>query len=524
MTPPSSAPAAGAGTALGVFAPRAADPQRKSKLAALAPQLDALYRARSVEAGASGAAVGIVMDGELVYAGFFGERDVETHAPVDIDTVFRVGSLTKSFTATAILQLRDRGLLSLDSPAKLYVPAIASFRGMPPDAPAITVRHLLTMTSGLAYDDTWGPVTFGYDDQRFDRFIQSGVPLASPPGERFAYSNLGYALLGKIVERVSGRSFRDYVSANVLAPLGMASSGWTASRERLAVGYHRRDNALLPEPRPDDGAFAPAGGLYSSLRDYARYMAFQLSAHGARDAPEVAPLQRSSVREMHGGYAWMRWGDDVPVATRRDGRLFLMASSYGFGWVNHTTCAYEGLVQHGGYEPGYFAYMRLLPKDRIAFVTFSTTAAIGDFKTFEAALSLLRGAGLLDTNAPIPPALTRASASVNQLLGRWDPRLATEVFDPDSLKYSFFATIEQDFARLSRDHGACKPAGPLVAPNPTQARWRVACERGAIRFNLWLNPAPEPQVQLVRWEEEPATATTNESSSSEHVVDSPCKE
>jgi CubicO group peptidase (beta-lactamase class C family) len=327
--------------------------------------------------------------------------------------------------------------------------------------------------------------------------------LASAPGEVYAYSNLGYALLGRVIEAVSGQAFRDYLSEHVFAPLGMSSTGWQP-QPGMAVGYFRRGDELVPEPRPDDGEFAPAGGMYSSLQDLSRYVAFQLSAYAEPFVPDMHPLRGASVRELHRGQAWMRWGLDVPVASRdATGRLSLMASNYGFGWVNSTTCNYEGLIQHGGFEPGYSASIALLPKHRIGFVTLAATGGIRDRKTFEAALGLLEDGGLLSLSEPPSPALLRAHDNVNRLLQKWDDALARDTFDETSLKYSWFSRISQDLARLSGEHGPCHPVGELVSGSKTQLSWRMSCEHGRIDLSLWLTPGLHPSVQLLQWKEYP---------------------
>jgi CubicO group peptidase (beta-lactamase class C family) len=490
-------------SALGKFVPRPASVERKLELQAATAQLDELYRARFAAAGATSAVVGIVMDGELVYQQSFGVLDTASDTRPNADTLFRIGSLSKSFAATAILKLRDEGKLALDDAAARYVPEVAKVRGAVDGAPLITIRQLLTMTSGLAYDDTWGPVSYGYDHGELRRFFEDGVALASPPGERVAYSNLGYAILGLVIERVSRRPFRDYVTDNVLEPLGMSASRWAPRAENMAIGY-RKPGQLLPEPHPNDGVFAPAGGIYSTLRDFSRYVAFQLSAYGEPTAPEVAPLLRATVREMHQGHAWMRWGHDTAVASydAKQG-LKLMASSYGYGWVNNTTCDYEGIVQHGGYEPGYYAYVRLLPRHRLAVITFSATAAVGGYETFRGALTVLRDRGLLEPVEPLTPTLLEAQGQVNRLLASWDDELGRATFDPGSLQYSWFSTIATDLQNLARTHGACQPDGPLVASSATQASWRVRCSRGAIDLSLWLSPAAKPRVQHLTWQEYP---------------------
>ncbi len=488
------------------FVPSRASPERKARLLAAKSALDDVYRARLRDSGATAAAVGIVLEGELVYVGAFGERDAASHAAIDESTVFRMGSLTKSFAAAAVIQLRDRGLLQLDAPVARYLPELARLRPATSDEGPMTVRHLLNMTSGLPDDDTWGPVSFGYDDAELARFLESRPRLSSAPGERYAYSNLGYALLGKIVERVTRQSFLGYLQEHVLAPLGMAATGWERPTQGLAIGYYRDAASaarLLEEPHPDDGVFAPAGALYTTLHDYARYMSFQLAAYPARDAAETGPLLRSSLREMHTGQTWMRWDADMPVAKKAaDGSLSLMAARYGYGWVQQTTCAYDGIVQHGGYEPGYFSYVRLLPKHGLGIVVFSTTAAIGDASTFERALGVLRQAGVLELpRDPLSADLTRSIADVTELLARFDDAKFRQMFDPGSLRYSWLASIPTAFAALNRTHGTCRLGGEPQSVSPTQARWRLECERGALSLSVVLAPTVPPKIASVHWKE-----------------------
>ena len=143
------------------FSPAPADAERRAKLIALTPALDAFFASKLKETGATGFAVGIVLGGELVYQRGFGVRDVAHATPVDSDTVFRIASMTKSFTALSVMKLRDEGRVQLDEPAAMYVP---EFRALVPptrDAPPISLRLLMTNASGLAYDDLWGAVTFG---------------------------------------------------------------------------------------------------------------------------------------------------------------------------------------------------------------------------------------------------------------------------------------------------------------------------------------------------------------------------
>ncbi len=489
------------------FLPRAADPARKAKLTAAAPRLDEHFAKMFSESQATAAVVGIVLDGELAYSRAFGVRDVESKTAVDENSVFRIASMTKSFTAAAVMKLRDEGKVALEAPAATYLPELGFLSGPTRDAPAISVRHLLTMSSGLAYDDAWGAVTFGTTDEELGRFIRSGLLLADPPGQRYAYSNLGYALLGKIVERVSGMRFRDYVTANILRPLAMTSTVWESGDvppARLAVGYRREQDKVTPEARPPEGVFEASGGLYTSLRDYARYVAFQLAAYPARDEPESGPLRRATLREMHEGHRWIRWGEDKPVARQSaDGQLWLSAAQYGFGWVNNTMCPYEGIVQHGGYEPGYVSTVHLLPRHGLGVVVFSTTEPVG-WRSIDGTLTILRDAGLLDATPPAAtePALADARDTVGRLLDKWEVALVDRTFDRASLKFPWLANLREDFARLTREHGRCSSEGAIRQHNRSQGGWRLRCERGAIEFTMSLTPSTPSRIQNIEWKQE----------------------
>jgi CubicO group peptidase (beta-lactamase class C family) len=487
-------------------APAGVDPARRQRLVAIAPRIDEYLHVRRAASRATGAAMGIVLDGELVYAGFVGLRDAERHDPVGVDTVFRIASLTKSFTAMAALKLRDEGKLELDAPLAEYLPELRLV-GLAADAPPPTVRQLLTMTSGLPYDDEWGAVTLGLDAAAFDALLGRGVVLSSAPGERHAYSNLGYALLGRVIAAVSGEAYRDYVREQLLEPLGMRATVWEAADvppERLATGYRRERDALLAAERPSDGEFAAAGGLYTSVRDYARYMALQLSAYPPRPGAETGPVRRSTLREMHAGQRAFRWSDQVPIVRHMpDGRLALSAPSYGLGWVQQTTCAYDGIVQHGGFEPGYFASVRLLPREALGVVVFSTTEPLGDYETFEHVLGLLREAGVLErASAPPAPDLEQAADALTRLLGHWDEALAAASLDPHGLRSSWLAPLRGEFAERAQRFGACSRQGPVSSEQPSSGRFRLACERGALELELLLTPALPARVQAVHVREE----------------------
>jgi CubicO group peptidase (beta-lactamase class C family) len=198
--------------------------------------------------GQPGFAYGIVLDGELVHAAGFGELCLGGPAP-DADTVFRIASMTKSFTASAVLALRDDGALRLDDPAEAYLPEL---RGWPPvtrDSVPVSLRHLLTMTAGFPTDDPWGDRQQGMPLEEFSAFLAGGVSFARAPGIGFEYSNLGYAILGRVITAVTGAAYQDYVRDRLLRPLGMTRTGFEAAEFTTGLAHVRAVRRVRPDGR-----------------------------------------------------------------------------------------------------------------------------------------------------------------------------------------------------------------------------------------------------------------------------------
>src|SRR6201994_4371326 len=197
--------------------------------------LDALAEGYQQRGAQPGLDYGVVAGGRLVHAGGLGERRIGGPPP-DAGTVFRIASMTKSFTASAILTLRDDGLLKLDDLAEDYVPELRGWPLVSPDSARISIRHLLTMTAGFPTDDPWGDRQQGLPLVEFGALLSGGIGVNWAPGTRFEYSNLGYAILGRIVTAVSGHQYPDFIRHRLLAPLGMARTGFEAEEFEVPGG------------------------------------------------------------------------------------------------------------------------------------------------------------------------------------------------------------------------------------------------------------------------------------------------
>jgi CubicO group peptidase (beta-lactamase class C family) len=443
-----------------------------------------------------GLAVGIVIDGELVYAKAFGVRDTSSNAPVDVNTMFRIASMTKSFTAMAILQLRDAGKLSLDDPVERFIPELRALPYPTRDSAPITIRQLLTHTGGFPEDNPWADRQVAANDD-YERLVKKdGISFSTAPGVGFEYSNLGYSMLGQIIEKVSGTRFQDYLTANVLRPLGMTS---TVCEEkdvpagRLARGYRLVDEAMVAQPNPPDGAMASAGCLYSSLNDMAKYAAFHLWAWPPRDTPDTGPLRRSSVREMHAA------SRHVALAVRQgseDRPRGAVSMGYGLGFEVRDTCELDHVVEHSGGLPGYSSFIQILPEHGVGVITLASTPTGAHFRFVSDVVRQLSATGGLVKRAAAPaPSLTAAQETVNRLVAQWDDGAVDAAFIPTFFDETPKVKLKADFEALRAAHGACRADGEMEAYNGLRGKWKLSCERGWIDLFVTLAPTVPARIQ-----------------------------
>ncbi len=478
---------------------RFTDPTRTATLAAAFPQVDRLLREFAARREAPGFAYGIIVDGALVHVGTGGYRHVESRAPVETTTVFRIASMTKSFTAVAILQLRDAGKLALEDPAERYVPELAGLRYPTSDAPRITIRHLLTHSAGFPEDNPWGDQQLAATDDEMAVMMRSGIPFSNAPGIAYEYSNFGWAILGRIVANVSGMPYPRYIADQVLAPLGMRVTTLEAASvppARLAHGYRRQDGQWLEEAQLPDGAFGPMGGMLTSVGDLGRYVGFMLDAWPPRDGEETGPLRRASRREMQ---QIVRFSGASAAYDTTARELSLAAGGYGYGLRVAQSCEFRTSVSHTGGLPGFGSIMRWLPEHGVGIVALGNLTYTGWSGVVDEALGLLAESGALQPRAPQPsPVLLARQADVTQLVTSWDVALATSM-----AAMNLFRDEPADRRRAAIERvrdaagGQCRNEGPFVAENALRGRWRMRCADGDIRVAITLAPTEPAQVQFL---------------------------
>lgn len=287
-------------------------------------------------------AVLVAQDGDVMLSEGYGLANVEWEIPATASTRFRIASVTKQFTAAAILVLEEAGKLSVNDKVHEHWP----------EAPAqwqdVTVFHLLTHTSGIpesavpsAGGDTRRPVGPSTPEQVIGRFLDR--PLDFAPGTRWSYSNSGYLVLGFLIEKISGLSYASFVEQNIFAPLAMTDSGYdsyTTVISRRAMGYRRVGDGFLNAPYLDMSLPYAAGGLYSSVEDLLKW------TRGLFGGELLSP---ASVARM-----------TTPVM-----------SEYGFGVVMSTDDAGRAFIYHTGGIPGFSSVLLYYPERRITVAALS---------------------------------------------------------------------------------------------------------------------------------------------------------
>lgn len=473
---------------------------RVDRLMSAMPHIDQMIRDFATREHIPGAAWGVIIDGRLAHVGVTGFRDLATKAPVDTSSVFRIASMTKSFTAMAILRLRDEGKLSLDDAAERYVPELAGLAYPTTDSPKITIRHLLSHAGGFPEDNPWGDQQLARTDDEMSRMMRAGIPFSNTPGVAYEYSNYGFAILGRIVTRVSGVPYAEYVAANILRPLGMRSttlSPQSVPANRLAHGYRWEDDQWKEEPQLPDGAFGSMGGMLTSLNDLGLYVGALLGAWPPRDGPETGPIRRSSLREMQ-----QMWRPGV-TTVRRDasGRTVLNTGGYGFGLRISTSCLFGHIVAHSGGLPGFGSQMRWLPEYGVGIIAFGNRTYTGWGGVFDQAFGMLEATGGLQPRAQVPsPELERMRETVTRLVMAWKDEDARAIAADNLFLDRSIDRRAREVGALRGQVGACSVgAGFAFVENALRGQWIIPCERGGVLASITLAPVVPVKVQYMEF-------------------------
>ena len=354
-----------------------------------------------------GAAVAVVIGDRVVFAKGFGVENIETGTSVTPDTLFRIASTTKMLTAAALVALAERGKVKLDAPIGTYV------KGLSPKLSRVTVHQLLSHTAGVRDGFSFnGP----HDDDALAKFVSSWNDdyFVAEPGEIFSYSNLGYALAGRVIEKVSGKPYADAMNEVLFEPLGMRRSTLRpimAMTYPMAQGHDGQTSLSIVRPFADDSRFWANGGVFTSISDYSRF-AIAFLNDGRIDGKQV--ISPAGISKLSTPYVDMPGGnaDENP------------RHAYGLNVRD-----YRGVrvLQHGGLRVGFGSLVRIVPEHRFAVIILTNKSNGLLMRSFEKATELV---------VPLKPRSTPT------------PRQPLVITDAELKKYAGVYQNAPDYLRL----------------------------------------------------------------------------
>jgi D-alanyl-D-alanine-carboxypeptidase/D-alanyl-D-alanine-endopeptidase len=428
----------------------------------------------------------VLRDGPVLLRAFGFARLVPAR-PAAPDTLYRIGSVTKVFTATLLVVLRDRGALALDDPVDRHLPPGVRLATDPRGAPAITLRHLATHASGLPRlpvnlaprgTDPYG----GFAAARLLEGLPR-TPLDAPAGARYAYSNLGFGVLGLALERASGKPYGTLLEEEILRPLGMTSTRIGVREEdrpRLAAGYGEgRDREAEPW---DLGCLAPAGGIICSAADLAKFLALELRAGEAG----VRPVGGGSLRETQ-----------TPQRLT-DG----WKGAIGLGWHVRPLEESWSAVWHNGRVGGFTSYMALCPERGVAVALLANCGRSVDDLGLAVLIDAVRRLGT-DRPRDIDPRVRRAAEALVARFGDGSPDSLEDLFHPQFLAEIPLAGLRPYLAGIGRRYGSCTGVEVTAGEKPRAARLTFRFPGRTLPCDIEVDPIEGKIVHLFFPEESP---------------------
>jgi len=484
-----------------------ADSARMEKIKLAFPVIDSIYKQHALDNHFPGIAFGVVVDGKLVYTGNYGYTDIEKKIPVSSSSLFRIASMSKSFTSMAILKLRDEGKLNLDDPAYLYIPELKNLKYPTADAPVITIRHLMTHGAGFPEDNPWGDRQLADNDKDLMEFIGRQISFSNPPGIAYEYSNLGFALQGKIITKVSGMRYQDYIKKNILEPLGMKTTTYEygdVAADKLAHGYRwlneQWNEEVLLHDTPD-GSWGAMGSMISSIEEFGNYMGFHLAAWPPNNAKDDGPVKRSSVREMHHPWRWNGFNSNFKFP---DGRICAVTSAYcyGLGWMND--CDGRTYIAHSGGLPGFGSQWRIMPGYGIGVVAFANRT-YSPFGTVNLRVldTIIKIAGLQPRQLPPSKILEQRKNELVKILPGWNKAEQSGIFAENFFPDYPIDSLKKEARELYAKAGKIISVKEIKAQNQLRGGFIIEGEKINMEVYFTLSPENPPLIQAFNIREVP---------------------
>jgi len=472
------------------------DDKRIEKVKDVASEIHQLMQEHAKSRKLPGMAYGIVVDNLLVLDSAIGWLNLDEKIPATTQSAFRIASMTKSFTAMAVLKLRDEGKLSLDDPVKNFIPEMANLHYPTSDAPAIDISNLMTMTAGFPEDNPWGDRQLDEPDHMLIDLVEEGISFSNPPSYAYEYSNTGYALLGHIISKVSGIPFQEYITENILRPLGMNNTYWeyeNVPKEHLAIGYRWENQQWKKEPMLNDGSYGAMGGLITTIEDFSKYVSFHLSAWPPRSAPDAGPVCRSTLREMHTPqfprlYARSTdWNDDpCPVMT-----------GYGYGLSITVDCRGIKQVRHGGALPGFGSSYIFYPEYGLGIMAFCNLTYTPAMPTEQIKKLLFNDLELHKRILPASDILLKRKEQVAELIRSWNPELESEILAENFYLDKSRKDRISEINLILSEVGELGAISEMKAINQLRGSFEWPSSTDTLEVFFTLTPEADPKIQYL---------------------------
>jgi CubicO group peptidase (beta-lactamase class C family) len=479
-------------------APVFTDINRLTKLEFFFPIVEKIYREYAEKNHFPGYAFGIMLDGKLVYEGSGGYTDINKKTPATTTSMFRIASMSKSFTAMAILKLRDEGKLKLDDPVYLYIPEMKGQK-LTSDAPEITIRHLLTHSAGFPEDNPWGDRQLEDTDADLIALIKKGLSFSNDPGLAYEYSNLGFAMLGHIIKKVTGIAYSEYIAKNIWKPLGMAQAEWEYTRvpaNDLAHGYRWINDNWREENLLHDGIYGAMGGMITSIESFSKYVTLHQSAWPPRNDYERGPVKRSSIREMQqpSRFASLNANYKYP-----GGRACPTAAAYGYGLRWTKDCESRETVGHSGGLPGFGSNWAILPEYGLGVIFFAnvTYASTGTANIIVMD-TLIKMAQLKPRQIPPSFILTQRRDELVKLMPDFTNAKTSGIFADNFFLDYFTDVMKKDADAIFAKAGKIKKVHDVIAENQLRGSFTMEGEKANIYVSFTLTPENPGLIQEYR--------------------------
>ncbi len=472
---------------------------RLKNIKAALPVMDTLFSRLAKQRHVPGLVYGLIVDGKLIHTGNVGQANIAKKIPADSKSSFRIASMTKSFTAMAILKLRDEGKLKLDDPAYLYIPEMKGQKYLATDAPPVTIRNLLTHGGGFPEDNPWGDRQLARTDQEMLPMIRKGISFSNVPGVKFEYSNMGFAMLGSIIKKVSGLSYDVYITKHILEPLGMRDTYFEYSKvpsKTLALGYRWVNEQWVEQPLLHDGIYGAMGGMITSIEDFAKYASLHLSAWPPRNDADKGPLKRSSLREMQ--FPW-NIIDLSPNFVYRSGRSCPIVSAYAYGLVWQKDCGGRVYVWHSGGLPGFGSSWSIMPDYGIGIISFANlTYAPASGINLQVLDTLIAMAKLQPKQLQPSAILNKRKNELIRLLPEWKDAKATPIFAENFFMDYFPDSLRKQATTIFSNAGKIVKVHELIPENNLRGSFIMEGENNDIEISFTLTPENPPLIQEYR--------------------------